>query len=179
MNDRSDKKSDFSAESGFQTEAASEMLLVYKKQFIKFWLFIAFLIVLFTLPAIFSALSYRSTQNGLKNSLMTALKDHGYEDLQLTEICEIQNPFTVGAAAYTVEGSSYSCAVIIRITTMVGPVPAVFLYDSSSEKADFLCYLTLGNRVERFLLDSTRSSLIEYWAYRLPQILSVPDKEVQ
>ena len=179
MNDMSDEASGFSADPAFPPETANEMLLVYKKQFIKFWLFIAFLIVLFAIPAAFSALSYHSTQNGLKDSLVTALKEHGYEDLTILDSYEIQNPFTVGVAAYSVADSPYSYAVIIKLTTMVGPVPAVFLYDTASPKADFVCFLSLGKRVERFLTDNTGLSLIEYWARRLPQILSAADREVQ
>ncbi len=179
MNDMSDEASGFSADPAFPPEAAGEMLLVYKKQFIKFGLFIAFLIVLFAVPAVISALSYRSTRNGLKESLVAALKEHGYEGLAVTDSCELQNPFAVAAAAFSVEDSPYSYAVIIKLTTMAGPVPAVFLYDTASPKADFVCFLTLGKRVERFLSDSTGLSLIEYWAHRLPQILSASDREVQ
>ena len=179
MNGMSDEESDFSADSGFPSEATSELLLVYKKQFIKFGLFIAFLIVLFAIPAVFSALSYRFTQDGLKDSLAVALKEHGYDDIELTDSYEIPNPFTVAAAAYSVEGSRYSYAVIIKLTTMVGPVPAVFLYDTSASRADFICYLTLGKRVERLLVDSTGFSFVEYWAIRLPQVLSVYGREVQ
>ncbi|MBQ7166553.1 MAG: hypothetical protein IJR93_06410 [Treponema sp.] len=157
---------------------SGDMLLVYKKQFIQFGIFIAFLVVLFAVTAVFAALSSSAVRRGLGDSVRAALDSNGYEDVMLEAPCEIQGPLSVTASAYTVSGSGYSYAVILRITTMAGPVPAVFLYDGTSAKADFLCYLSLSKRVERMLLDSTRHSLIEYWAVRLPEMLSVPKEEV-
>ncbi|MBQ9539658.1 MAG: hypothetical protein IJU95_10360 [Treponema sp.] len=157
----------------------AEMLLAYKKQLIQFGIFTGFLVVLFALTALFSVLSANHYRQGLRDVLADTLKSRGYEDIELDELYEIKNPFAVSAQVCTVSGSGYSHAVIIRITTMVGPVPAVFLYDSSSNKADFICYLTLGSRVERMLLDSTKHSLLEYWALRLPAIISAPFEEVQ
>ncbi len=177
MNDMSDEESDFASDSTFPSEAASEMLLAYKKQFIQFGLFIAFLVVLFSLVAVVSGLSYHADKAGLRECLSEALKEKGYEDFELADLYEIQNPFTVSASAYSVSGSHYSHAVIIRLTTMVGPVPAVFLYDSASAQADFICYLGLEKRVEQQLLDSTAFSLIDYWERRLPQILSITAEE--
>ncbi len=177
MNDMSDEESDFVSDSAFPSEATSEMLLAYKKQFIQFGLFIAFLIVLFSLVAVVSGLSYRADKAGLGECLSEALGEKGYGDLELTDLYEIQNPFTVSATAYSVSGSHYTHAVIIRLTTMVGPVPTVFLYDAAVGKADFVCYLGLGNRVERQLMDSTAFSFIDYWERRLPQILSLAVEE--
>ena len=123
--------------------------------------------------------SAMATTSAVGSFMIPAMKEHGYEGLAVTDSCELQNPFAVAAAAFSVEDSPYSYAVIIKLTTMAGPVPAVYLYDTASPKADFVCFLTLGKRVERFLTDSTGLSLIEYWAHRLPQILSASDREVQ
>lgn len=156
----------------------SDALLVYKKQFIQFGVFIAFLVVLFAVTAVFAALSSSSLRRGLGDCVRAALDSNGYEYVMLESPYEIKSPLSVTASAYRISGSKYTHAVIIRLTTMAGPVPAVFLYDGSSAKADFLCYLSLSKRVERMLLDSTRHSLIEYWAVRLPGMLSVPKEEV-
>lgn len=177
MNGFSDE--DTAADQSLAQDGMNDALLAYKKQFMQFGIFIAFLIVLFAVVALFSALSASASSQGLRGCLADALADHGYADLELGDSYELQNPFTVAAEAYTVSGAKYSHAVIIRMTTMVGPVPAVFLYDGSSAKADFVCYLSLGDRVERMLLDSTEYTLVEYWSVRLPSILSVPDTEVE
>lgn len=174
MNDMPDEENDGSAD----WSGTSDMLLAYKKQFIQFGVFIAFLIVLFAVTALFSALSSSSMKQGLRDSIAAVLAENGYEDVSIGDSYEIQGPFATSATAYELSGDRYSHAVIIRMTTMVGPVPAVFLYEGGARKADFLCYLSLSKRVERMLLDSTRHSLIEYWALRLPGILSVPKEEV-
>ncbi|MCR5623273.1 MAG: hypothetical protein K6G18_15640 [Treponema sp.] len=177
MNGFSDE--DNASDLGFPAESSNEALLAYRKQLIQFGIFIAFLIVLFAFAAVFSALSSSASREGLKDCLAKALVDNGYTDVELESSYELRIPFTVAAEAYSVSGSRYTHAVIMRMTTMLGPVPAVFLYDASSAKADFVCYLSLDGRVERMLLDSTKYSLVEYWSVRLPSILSVPSSEVQ
>ena len=175
MNNMADEEPDGSQD----WNGASDVLLAYKKQFAQFGIFIAFLVVLFALTAAFSALSAGASRKGLQDCLAAALADRGYGDVTLDGLHELQNPFAVSAQAYTVSGSKYSYAVIIKLTTMVGPVPAVFLYDGSSARADFLCYLSLSKRVERMLLDSTEHSLLDYWSLRLPSIISASAEEVQ
>ena len=174
MSDMPGEETDGSAD----WSGTSDMLLVYKKQFIQFGIFIAFLVVLFAVTAVFAALSSSSMSRGLGDCVRAALDGNGYEDVVLEAPYEINGPFSVTASVYAISGSRYSHAVIIRLTTMVGPVPAVFLYDGSSARADFLCYLSLSRRVERMLLDSTRHSLIEYWALRLPEMIPVAEEEV-
>ena len=153
-------------------ENASQALLAYKSQMIKFFVLTGILIFFFAVIALFSALAVKSWRSGLKACVQTLLLESGYQDAVVGESVDLQNPFTESAAAFELSGCSYDKAVIIRVTTAFGPAPALFLYADTAKAAEFVCFAGLGGRVEKTLTDSSRNSLVKYWAARIPYVLA-------
>lgn len=66
------------------------------------------------------------------------------------------------------DGSYY--AVIIKITTMYGPLPAVFIYEKNTG-AQFIDFILAQGKVKEQILHTSQNSQIAYWANRIPGIV--------
>ena len=80
---------------------------------------------------------------------------------------------SVNCSAYDVidTKTNKTCqAVIIRVVTFYGPVPAVYLYNQD-EEVEFIGYSTLHGRIRIQLMDTKSDKRREYWQSKIPDIL--------
>lgn len=172
---------DFDPQTGSsEFEDDRQMSLAYKKHLISFGVFLGILILFFLLNMIFCLLSKKSWQTGMKEPVQQVLSDNGRSNLVLKEFEKLSNPFSVSCVSYLAENNAANkqChVVLVRITTLFGAVPAVYVWDGQSDKAEFVCFVSMTERVKKMLLASSRNSIIDFWARRVPVIIGA-GKEV-
>ena len=66
-------------------------------------------------------------------------------------------------------GTVYS-AIIIRIQTLYGPLPAVYIMDSE-KNVEFVGYSTTTGRIAKQLNENRLNKSIIYWKKKIPQII--------
>ncbi len=147
-----------------------------KKQLLKYGMVTGIFFVLFILILCSTLLSRSAWEKGLKAQLVSVYANQ--DEYEVKDFENISSPFSVSCASYTLEKKNDSAsyhAVIIRVQTIFGPVPAVYTYKDGSDKADFVCFITLNNRIESTVVSNSRYSQIAYWSKRIPVILANKD----
>lgn len=85
----------------------------------------------------------------------------------------INNPLAMNSALFEIRnrktGTVYS-AIIIRIQTLYGPLPAVYIMDSE-KNVEFVGYSTTTGRIAKQLNENRLNKSIIYWKKKIPQII--------
>ena len=68
-------------------------------------------------------------------------------------------------------GSDKNYAVLIRINTLYGPLPAVFVYNKN-KGTEFIGFQGLHGRVKNIILSNYSSIRLKYWINKIPEIVS-------
>lgn len=144
----------------------------YKDFFKRYGIFLLILVVIFGILIYSIFLSQRSWTQNLKNSVQVVLEERDPNTWTVENNVKIKNPFTMNAACYEVRnrksGTLYK-AVIIRIQTLYGPIPAVFMLDDDS--VYFVGYSSLHGVIASQLENNKTSKRIEYWIHKIPAII--------
>lgn len=135
------------------------------------------LLVLSALLVLFTRLTESMRVNKLRARVQQLIGD----TWQVSQEIPIQSPLATSAVSFalcapdaTDVGSAY-CAVVMRVETLYGPLPCVYVYDVPNSKASFAGVLSLNGTVAE-LLKSRRGGKttvpIDYWARQIPTIIS-------
>ncbi len=149
-----------------------------KKFFTNYAFFLLILVFVFGILIYPVLASKKSWTTNLGNSVQKVLDEYEKGRFKVTAPVDIKKPITTSCAAYTVTDSKNSksaYAIIIRITTLYGPLPALFFYDpdSNSEKVIFAGYSTLHGRVRTQLSNDSPDKRREYWLNKIPDIFDL------
>lgn len=152
----------------------NEKKLFYKTLLIKCGIFCGILAGFFAVLVLFTLLGRNSWKNGLKKETSQVLKDNGIENIQLGNWVNIKTALTVSVSVYeaiseNTENEMY--AVIIRVPTLYGPVPAVYIY-SDKNGAQFIGFSHIAGKTNSHIKASSENSQIEYWKNKIPVILN-------
>ncbi|MBO4533262.1 MAG: hypothetical protein J5726_06140 [Treponema sp.] len=146
-----------------------------KKFFTNYAFFLLILVFVFGILIYPVLASKKSWSVNLGNSVQKVLDEYENGRYKVTGAVEINKPITTSCAAYTVNDTTANKtvnAIIIRITTLYGPLPAVFIYDPSaySDKVVFAGYSSLHGRVRTQLTYDSPDKRREYWQKKVPDI---------
>lgn len=145
----------------------------YKTFLINYVIFILITAVIFLLLVYTTKVSQKSWDKNLKVTIENFLEENE-KDIWFVESAErINNPLITSAACYNIrnkKNGEYYKAVIVRIQTFYGPVPGVFITDKDGN-VEFKGYALLHGRVSNKLNNHLSSKRIEYWKYRIPDII--------
>lgn len=145
----------------------------YKFFFIRYGLLLAFFAVFFFLTIYGSVLSRKAWQKNLRPSIEKVLEEKEPNTWILEKYVRIENPFTLNAVCYEarnrMNGDVYK-AVLLRITTFYGPLPAVFLV-SPDNNVELAGIADFHGRVKTQIETSVNSVRAEYWKKLIPTIL--------
>jgi hypothetical protein len=146
----------------------------YKDFFIKYGLLMAIVSVTVGILVYFSIISNNSWTKNLGTSLQKVLNDNSSEQNEwvLNENIYINNPFAYNASCYSVTNVSEKkdyIAIIVRINSFYGPLPAVFIMDEENN-VDFIGYSSLNGRIKE-KINKANDNRIRYWKNKIPQVL--------
>lgn len=150
----------------------------YKVFFKKYAFFLLIVSVVFGILIYFSRLSHKFWNNSLKTSIENVLEEHFPYEWAVGNSIEIKNTFASNAACCEVRNRSngdLAYAVIIRIETFYGPLPAVYLYHLNNlDKpfVEFVGYSSLHGRIAEIEKAKTVDKRIQYWGKKIPEILA-------
>jgi len=145
----------------------------YKSFFTKYGIFIGILTVLIGLLLYPIKLSQSSWQNNLKKTVENVLEENYPNTWNVENSIKIKNTFQLNAACYEVrnrkDGNTYK-AVIIRVQSYYGPIPAIFLVDKNNNKS-FVGYTALHGRIAKQINYNQSNSSLNYWKKKIPEII--------
>lgn len=144
----------------------------YKQYFRNYAIVAALLLAAFLILIYSVKLSRNSWVNGLRASVEKVLNENG--DVWLVgDTIEISSPMTTNAAAYNIinkQTKEVSEAVILRVTTLYGPLACVFTCDENNN-VEFAGFSSLHGRIATQFRDKSFDQRIEYWQRKVPSIL--------
>lgn len=144
-----------------------------KKFFINYAFFLLILSVLFGILIYATVLSRKSWNNNLSKSVQKVLDEYDQGTWTVNESIAINKPIGVNCAAYQIKNNknnSSAKAIILRITTFYGPLPAVFIYNDD-ENISFAGFSSLHGRVRQEAESNKSDKRIKYWQSKIPEIL--------
>jgi hypothetical protein len=144
----------------------------YKKQLVKFGIFSLILVACLAFLILFSLMARSSWQQGLKEQVYQYFESQG-KKVSVHEGDKIRSVFSTSAASFKVEGLEKDChAVIIRITTLYGPVAALYTCtDDEFHEVQFVDFLKLSPKISQAVKNSSVNSQIAYWEKSIPKIV--------
>ena len=110
-------------------------------------------------------------QSGIKNEIVRVLEEAEPGVWQVGNFVDFGAPVSSSAACFSVKGGSgnaYTC--IVRMETIYGPLPAVFISDGK-HTARFIGIAGLHGRVYDAIENGGAKSQIGYWAKRIPVLI--------
>ena len=140
----------------------------------QYGLFLAIIIVIFGIIFSSALFSRNSWKEGLKNQVESVLLEQK-KDYTVGDFMQLQSPFSTSCAVYNInqkgKKNTNKYAVIIRLTTLYGQIPAIYIYDSKESDVSFLKMLTLNGASEKQIVDISKHMQISFWAKRIPSII--------
>lgn len=144
------------------------------KEFFKnYAFFLVILLVIFGILSYSVVLSRKSWTKNLGVSVQKVLDEYEPSVWNVEAPVNLKKPVSVNCAAYQIRNKtdgSVSKAVIVRITTFYGPLPAVYIYKEGQE-AQFIGYSSLHGRIKNQLVNNNSDKRREYWQAKIPDIL--------
>ncbi len=151
----------------------NEKKLFYKMLLVKCGIFCGILAGFFAVLVLFTLLGRNSWKNGLKKETAQVLKENGVENIELGNWVKIRSALTVSVSVYEAFGEnseSEKYAVIVRVPTLYGPVPAVYVY-SAPDSVEFIGFSHIAGKTNAHIKDNSINSQIEYWKNRIPAVV--------
>lgn len=126
------------------------------------------LLVLFTLLWLCALASQPIKENSLRQEITAVLDTGTTAGITVADSLPIGSPLDASAAVFRVQGmADYDYAAIVRVATIAGPVPAVFVHNSRTRTAEFAGYAA-QNEAEAAMLDRlSRPTQITFWEKKL------------
>lgn len=144
-----------------------------KEFFIKYGILAAIIVVLFGILIYPIKVSQKSWKNSLRANIEFVLDEREPNGWSVEDCVPLKNPFCLNAACYNARnrttGELYK-VMIIRIQTLYGPLPGVFLIDKSDE-VQFAGFSSLHGRISNQIKNNKKTARIEFWKAKIPDIL--------
>ncbi|MGI5091252.1 hypothetical protein [Treponema socranskii] len=134
---------------------------------------IVLLAVVLSVAAIFTK---GARQAGIKTEIARVLEEAEPGVWHIGDFVDFGAPVSSSAACFSVKGGSVSgYACIVRMETMYGPLPAVFISDGR-HSARFVGIAGLHGRVYAAIESGGAKSQIRYWAERIPLLIRLEEE---
>lgn len=132
----------------------------------------AFLLVASFLVA-FIFLARNSWTSGLRENVIETVEEYEKGEWKIGEKIDFKSSLSTSSAVYKCtkvknDGNEYF-AVIIRITSIAGPLPAVFICKKNDSR--FIGYALQNGKLSNILTEQFSPSHIKFWQNKLPEIL--------
>ena len=145
----------------------------YKDFFIKYGILTAFFAFFFFVTIYSVVISKKSWQINLRQLVENVLEEHEPNSWTLENSVHLDNIFSMNAACYEARnrktGEIYK-AIILRVQTFYGPIPAVFLV-SSDYDVELVGISSFHGRFSEQIKIFNNSLRIEYWKNHVVEIL--------
>lgn len=118
--------------------------------------------------------SKNSWKNGLQEEIMTVLEEKYPQQWKMGEFIDQNIPFSYSSALFnlvSLKNAEKNYAAVIRINSMYGAIPAVFIYNKN-KGVEFAGFAGIHGRVRKILEENTVSIRLQYWTERVEEIFA-------
>lgn len=133
-----------------------------KKQLVQTGFFTGIIVIFFLVLSLFSVFSRKNWERGLRLAVEDVLPS---EEWQCGKFVKIDSSLNVSAACFEAvkknESSKKAYAVILRIASYMGPLPAVFVYKDG--KVEFMGIAYFKTSLSQAFVDGKDDRQILYW----------------
>lgn len=153
----------------------------YKDFFIRYGIFTGLCVILLFFCVYSTILSKKGWNNNLSHNVLNVLNEVTGEEWEINSWIEVNNPFAMNCAAFNTVNKSNEkkyLSLVIRINSMYGPIPAVFLVDENKE-VRFVGYSNVHGFVKNQIDFERFNNRIELYRQRIPNILGMNVKEAK
>jgi hypothetical protein len=157
------------------TEKSSNELL---KQY---GILVGIIIGMFALLTVVIVLSENKWKNGLKDEIGRVLEEEEPGEWIVGEYIGLKTPEALSASCFQVrrkDNGAKGYALMLRIETIYGPFPAVFLYNDKAV-ARFVGIPGLHGRVLKMIGNGTNDAKVVFWIKRIPNIIKNAEQSEQ
>ena len=143
---------------------------MYKRQQ-EYGIFAGCIVLLAIVLSVAAIFTKGAGQAGIKTEIARVLEEAEPGVWHIGDFVDFAVPVSSSAACFSVKGGSgnaYTC--IVRMETIYGPLPAVFISDGK-HTARFIGIAGLHGRVYDAIESSGAKSQIRYWAERIPVLI--------
>ncbi|MBQ5491830.1 MAG: hypothetical protein IIT68_07225 [Treponema sp.] len=135
------------------------------------------MVVTLALLLCFTLLAHNSWNRGLRSVVSKTLSEQTGTVYTVSQALDLNSTletecavFTIAPRGFTDDGSRY--AVIVRVTTLYGPLAAVYTYTAGAASAEFLTYAELHSKAKPQIIQTTQDTVLDYWAQKIPGIVN-------
>lgn len=146
-----------------------------KKHLIVYGTFLGFIVLVFAILITLTLLARNSWKTGLANEVQNVLNDNYPDGYTVNKYIELDSLLNTNAAVYSLikKGASNSdrfYGVIVRIPTITGPLPAVFIYNEDAQ-VNFVGFATETGKANDLVNIRMASGNMNYWESMIPKII--------
>ncbi len=144
-----------------------------KASFVFVSLFSIFLL-LFALSVAITLLTRKSWDQGLKVQVEKVLKEKKL-DYKAGEPFELSSALNTTLAVYNAGPGTF--IALAKVTSIYGPLPAVFIYKSGNSEAEFIDYVLDEDFAKETFIENTKVNQISFWAKKIKNAIDLQLKE--
>ncbi len=145
-----------------------------KKHLIVLGIFCGIVTGMFLILFTITLLARKSWNQGLKVSVQETLDRQDDGRFQVEEPILLKSASATATAIYKVSDAKFpqadTFALIVRLPTIAGPQPAVFLY-SQKDGAKFYAYAIENGKAHALFDPKVYAASVGYWEERLPRLI--------
>lgn len=147
-----------------------------KRNFRTFAVFFGIIFGMTAILVVFTLVSRTSWETGLAYDVQSVLNEYSDGEYTVGKYLHLQSAFSTSSAVYSLlkkdgNGQGRYYGVMVRIPSIVGPVPAVFVY-SEKDGVQFAGYAVDMGKVGAASAISVSSGIMAYWERLIPEIVS-------
>jgi hypothetical protein len=133
---------------------------------------------IFVILAVSIIFSENVRHNGQKEAISSVLEEEEPGEWIIGDYVGIKAPVALSAACFQVrrkDNGAKGYVLMLRIETIYGPFPAVFVYNEKTD-ARFIGISGLHGRIREIIGNGSTDTRINFWVKRIPDIIK--DAEV-
>lgn len=157
-------------------EKNSELKKKYLEMLKKYGIILLVILVMAGILLLFSLLGKNINKRALLSSVNQTLaaycEKNNFEKVEAEQWKNKKIAFHTNYVLFPLEKKlkNFDYVFMVRISSIYGPVSAVYLFDSKNKIAEFADFSDMTGTAKSYINDTIKSSQILYWSRRLPNI---------
>lgn len=148
--------------------------ITYKEFFINYGIFTLIIAIFIGILIYPIKAGQKAWYKNLKNNIEFVLDESEPNAWTVENPIKIKNPFSLSAVCYEARnrknGEMYK-AMIIRIQTFYGPLPAVFTIDKNNN-VELIGFVSVHGRIAKQTKAKLINKRLDYWKTKIPEIIN-------
>ena len=157
-------------------EKNSELKKKYLEMLKKYGIILLVILVMAGILLLFSLLgkniNKRALLSSVNQTLVAYCEKNNFEKVEAEQWENKKIAFHTNYVLFPLEKKlkNFDYVFMVRISSIYGPVSAVYLFDSKNKIAEFADFADMTGTAKSYINDTIKSSQILYWSRRLPNI---------